>query len=156
MSSDNNWKQFWKISAECANESIRAGEILTETNEIRSSVIFKTVLSKYLKNFQLMDREMQINKLSSKKILYRNIHIDIYSDLKIDETLYHSCFVSCFNDTNNDFFGGINLKIIVHSDSPYLEYENTIILPSGYYKLVEKNNQNYTIELVESFCLFQT
>lgn len=156
MSTTNDWVNFWKISAESANESLRMGEILPETNEIKTGTIFSQTFQKYINFLKIMDNEMQKNTLNKKSVFYRNIHIDIYSDLEIGETLYHPCFLSCFKDKNDNTFGNIKLTIIIHENSPFLEYDNVIILPTGHYKLLEKGNNSYTIELIESFRLFQS
>lgn len=154
MSNETNWIDFWKNSAECSNEAIRIGEIITENEEIKCDKIFKNVLMRYMQFLKIMDIEMQKQTLQIKTVLFRNIHIDIYSDLKIGDVLYHPTFISCFKDNFNNYFGDIKIKVIAYKDTPYLEYDNIIILPSGDYKLVEKNENYYTIELIGSFRLF--
>lgn len=139
-----------------ANESIRAGEIIPENNKINTTDLFKNTLNNYLKKLQIMDREMQKNSFNGTVTVYRNIHIDIYSSLNVGDEKLHEHFISCFTDKFNSYYGAVQVKIIVHQETPYLFYdENVIILPVGDYKLLEKTDQYYTIELVESYAMFK-
>lgn len=161
---NRTWVDFWKISAEHANEAIMIGKILKngklsiddEDNEKSIiDMLFEGTHRYYLQNLKEMDRNIKEKQISN-VILYRNVFNDIYHNFEEGDFFEHSCFTSCFRDKYYGEYGDFCVQVNIRKSTNYLEYENTVIVPPGIYKLVERSNVGYVIELFEQKSLFNS
>lgn len=129
-------KEFWEISAESVNYSIR-GETLKENP-----------YSYYFRNLKKLESILFSNSIAKRMIVQRNVVFDFFINMELDSAYEEKTFVSCFIDNFNSFYGSIELKIIVPKGSPFFSYDNTIILPSGTYILRKKKEKSYVVELI--------
>ena len=150
----DEWIIFWEESAENANEAIRYDKILSSGIITDKSANNKIIYDYYLKNLKLMDEQVLKHVTKSRGSYFRNVYNDIYFDSEIGDEITHQCFISCFKDKFDNEFGTINIKVYVPMGFPYLEYGSVIIFPPGRFRLMEKGEDLYTIEMIESAPLF--
>jgi hypothetical protein len=161
---ERTWIDFWKISAEHANEAVMTGKILRSgilsideegSEKSISDMIFEPTHRYYLKNLKVMD-ELIKQKQMQKKTLYRNVFNEIYHSFEPGDLFEQMSFTSCFKDKYYPEYGDFCVEVRVKKGTNYLEYDNTVILPPGIYKLVECNDLGYVIELHEQHSLFSS
>ena len=132
-----SWRDFWLYSAELANEALR--------NNFECDELFYDTYEYYKLKMKEMEDEMYMTKTGNKMTVYRNVCFDFYDR----DQVFEPTFVSCFTNKYDETYGNIKLKIIIPKGTNHLRYENVIILPSGYYKVIEKDGDNlYTLEFL--------
>ena len=153
---DDSWITFWEESAENANEAIRLGNILPDkTISCDENKAFFPIFSYYLKNLVEMDEKMKANLTKARMTVYRNFYNDIYFEFEEGDDIPHKCFTSCFIDGFNSEKGDYKAKITVPKGTPYLQYQDTIILPPGTFRFVKQNGIQYKLEMTGPVALFQ-
>lgn len=159
---DQPWINFWKLSAEHANEALRLnkisrdGKLCTDNNEVDiKDLVFKATYEYYLKHLIEMDVLMDERTTPHQMALYRNVFNDIYHELEDGDQFMNNCFTSCFTDDYNPEYGDFSIKVIVEKGTPYLQYDDVIILPPGLFELIERNEIGYVIRFVQRQSLFQ-
>ncbi len=137
LEEDNNeLKEFWEISAESVNDSIR------------SKTLKENPYGYYFRNLKKLETVLFSNSITKRMIVQRNVVFDFFVNIELDSAYEEETLVSCFIDNFNSFYGSIELKIIVPKGSPFFSYDNTIILPSGTYILRKKKEKSYVVELI--------
>lgn len=162
-SENDDYINFWEISAENVNDAIRNKNILNKDYSITIESLNRTILEKanentykwYIKKLKIMDNLMFKNNLSKDMIVYRNCFSDIWLNYNVDEEFICKTYTSCCIDKPNIKYGIFMAKVIIKRNTPYLHYNNTIILPAGIFKIIENNDDYAIIELMKYKRLFE-
>ena len=170
-SEEIDWKKFWQLSAEHANEAVRTGKILpdgtlrldkSQEKDIRD-LTFENTHRRYILGYQKMQEEMDKHKTKRENLtLYRTFFNDIYCAIEDGETVQNYTPISCFEKAYDNSYGDFSMEIQVPAGTNYLvlpenssnEHGNTIIIPPGFLKLVERNDVGYIFKYLGSTKIF--
>ena len=151
----DKWIIFWEESAENANEAIRYNKILSNGTIGDKTNINKIIYDYYLESLKLMDKQIFNQVTKSRNSYFRNVNSDIYFDNEIGDEITNQCYTSCFKDKFDKEFGIFEITVYIPMGFSFLEYGSNIIFPAGRFRLTDKKEDSYTIEMIESLPLFR-